>query len=42
MKRPEEHWVDFVSGNATLPTLPTMIVIKASWDGRAVSGRRQA
>lgn len=30
MARPEEHWVDFVSGNATLPTLPTMIVIKAS------------
>lgn len=28
MKRPEEHWVDFISGNATAPRLPTMIVIK--------------
>lgn len=28
MKRPAEHWVDFVSGNATVPKLPTMIVIK--------------
>ena len=33
MARPEEHWVDFVSGNATAPTLPTMIVIKASQAG---------
>ncbi|KAL4441531.1 hypothetical protein ABPG77_002035 [Micractinium sp. CCAP 211/92] len=28
MKRPTEHWVDFISGNATEPRLPSMIVIK--------------
>lgn len=28
MKRPAEHWVDFISGNATEPRLPSMIVIK--------------
>jgi hypothetical protein len=28
MAKPDEHWVDFISGNATSPTLPTMIVIK--------------
>ena len=28
MPRPAEHWVDFISGNATHPGLPTMIVIK--------------
>lgn len=30
MKKPVENWVDFVSGNATHPGLPTMIVIKVS------------
>ena len=28
MHKPEELWVDFISGNATSPKLPTMVVIK--------------
>lgn len=28
MKKPQDLWVDFVSGNSTQPKLPTMIVIK--------------
>ena len=28
MKPPGEHWVDMVSGNASTPDLPTMLVVK--------------